>query len=90
MTIKSAKHWGSTRGPSKSSESFSVTLTVPFQLEVDALTASEARQKVATLPMVDVERTAIEKGKVKCPTLGEGTIDIKRTILAVEKVEQGG
>ena len=90
MTIKSVKQWGSTKEPPKSSEKFSVTLTVPFQLEISADTAFEARKKATTLPISDVERIALERGRVKCPTLSASTYEIKRTILAVEKVEQGG
>jgi len=90
MTIKSVQGWGSATTTEKSSEKFSVTLTVPFQIEIEADDCLAARRKATTLPISDVERIAVERGRVKCPTLGASTYEIKRTILATEKIDDRG
>ena len=87
MTLKAVSGVGTPKKTDKTSHRFSVTLTVPFQVEIEAANPQEAAKKVKTLPISDVERIAVERGRVKCPTLGESTYEIKRTILASEKLE---
>lgn len=90
MTITAVKQWGSTTSTPKASQKFSVTLTVPYQAEVEAENLSEAGKKVKNMPMSQLEELVSSKGKVSCPTLSKGRYNISRVILAVEKVEEGG
>ena len=90
MTLKAVSGVGRPKGTDKTSHRFSVTLTVPFQVEVEATDAHEAAKKARTLPVSDVERIAVERGRVKCPTLTGDPYDIKRTILASERAPEGG
>lgn len=90
MTLKAVSGVGRPKGTDKTSHRFSVTLTMPFQVEVEATDAHEAAKKARTLPVSDVERIAVERGRVKCPILDGEPYEIRRTILASEKITTGG
>jgi hypothetical protein len=87
VTIKSVKQWGSTTEPPKSSQKFSVTLTVPYQVEVEAENLNQAAKRAKNMPLSQLEQVVTSKGKVDCPTLIGGNHEISRVILASE--EQG-
>lgn len=86
MTIKAVKQWGSTSEPPKSSQSFSVTLTVPYQVQVKAENLNEAAKKVREMPVSQLEQVVTAKDKVDCPTLIGGSHKISRVILASEEL----